>query len=315
MGFEQGSLTSNVELITKLNAFAVGVGWILDKVTADELYLHSLGESGGESLYFSFKTENHPNVIGDALFEIIGNTGFNGGSAWNNQPGKSIVGGFDNISLACLKTTGASRYWFFGDKDIINIVLDIDGTNYQHIWFGVLERTFTYNGGQAYGCNFGYYDRFRIFNAADTRTYTNTLNRNPYGGKTLAAMSVYYETVWSPNVNTEDSPNPNCYATFNFPSTYGPGLVLNSYHDFFNSELTNIGVSTVNGYLPCEPIYYSTYTLPNRFLIGRCKGLWIAKITGITPSTELKYFGKFYMVFPFSKLNQDDVGILIRKIV
>lgn len=121
-------------MLDKLATFAVANGWTQNRRDASSLSIS--------------KGTVYQNLYDDGVsaIKLSGSTGYDSGSAWDAQPGKS-----DNIQQ-CTQLTGSfAAYHFFANNDYIHIVIEVDPGLFRHMALGLLKKSSAYTGGN-YSC-------------------------------------------------------------------------------------------------------------------------------------------------------------------
>lgn len=154
MSYQTGTALHLDDLLLKLSTFAQANGWTENKVdvpsgngSSIDLYLskgasyvifHARLDTGNNSYHGVTQPIDHPNMY------IYGATGYDGGAAFNLQPGTSLRV-YVNWLLPSM-----TAYHFFTDpaKTYLHVVVETTANEFRHFSFGVVEKTGTYDGGE-----------------------------------------------------------------------------------------------------------------------------------------------------------------------
>lgn len=139
MAYQTGTAKTLNELLTKLAEFAQTQNWVIDKAANNELYLHN--DDGFWSCFL---------YSGNNNFFTYVNTGFDKNKSVRDQPGSSRSNSFTSIETA---TTQLHRgdyvsYDFFGSRQYLHVVVQIEAGKFRHFGFGTLDKEGDYVGGQ-----------------------------------------------------------------------------------------------------------------------------------------------------------------------
>jgi hypothetical protein len=130
MAYQTGTATGTADLLDKLNTFAAASGWTLNRRDANSLSIS--------------KGTVYQNLWEDGTqIKMYLATGYDGGLAWNAQPGANP---FTQVSR---EMSGSfSTYHFFADGDYIYIVVEVDPGLFKHMAFGKIHKCSAYDGGE-----------------------------------------------------------------------------------------------------------------------------------------------------------------------
>jgi hypothetical protein len=154
MAYQTGSANNITELLTKLADFAKDLGWVVDKLTDKELYLHNTDGYWSMMLYR------------DNKFYTYVNTGFDKDKSADAQPGTNADASraYRKIETATtqLHLGNYVSYDFFGAERYLHVVVQISAEKFRHFGVGTLDKEGEYVGGQyTYGTfitdNYGHY--------------------------------------------------------------------------------------------------------------------------------------------------------------
>lgn len=149
MAYETGTATNVNDVLDKLRVFAIAQGWTVNR-------WRDGGYSGGKELclqkgiqYVNLWSNNSTNQdtlnsTRDPSPYIRGRLSMSYDSSadtWN-QPDQSGEAMASNGMFAPLE-----NYWFFGSADSIHVVVEISAGQYTQFGFGMMQKSFNYNGG------------------------------------------------------------------------------------------------------------------------------------------------------------------------
>jgi len=142
MAYFTGTANNPADLLLKLKSHAESIGWITDWSNADTWCCHN------NDGYWSIKAF-------DNRLELCGNSGFQSGLAWDNQPGNSKNHTTNNNSAYRYNPyaqTGAGPfvvYHLFAASDYLHLTVEIASGQFRPLFIGTLDkRGAVYNGGQ-----------------------------------------------------------------------------------------------------------------------------------------------------------------------
>lgn len=139
MAYQTGTAKTPSELFTKLAEFAKAQGWVVDKTVNNELYLHN------DDGYWSFVLSAQSNFL-----LVYVNSGFDKSKGADAQPGSSKNNSFTTIETATTQLHSGNyvSYDFFGTKQYLHIVVQIEADKFRHFGIGTLDKDGEYVGGQ-----------------------------------------------------------------------------------------------------------------------------------------------------------------------
>lgn len=123
-------VASRETFLGNIRTTAEANGWTVDKDTIasqGELYIHSTG-NGHQNLYFSFKIQQAYNDTSKKYLVWHCNTGYDGGKAWNAQPGR-----FSVIPKTCYLEDNASWYHDYYSNNDPGYLSSYDGGDFA-VW-------------------------------------------------------------------------------------------------------------------------------------------------------------------------------------
>ncbi|KOE63936.1 hypothetical protein [Aggregatibacter actinomycetemcomitans] len=139
MAYQTGTAKTLNQLVTKLAEFAQQQGWVIDKTADNQLYLHNT--DGYWSCYLSSD---------DNGFYICINTGFDNSKPAQEQPGTSRTNAYRVIDTDTTQLQNGNyvSYDFFGTKQYLHVVVQIEAEKFRHLGIGTLDKEGEYTGGQ-----------------------------------------------------------------------------------------------------------------------------------------------------------------------
>jgi hypothetical protein len=154
MAYETGVSTGVTAMLGTIRAFADELGWTIDRDDTNELALHH-SMAGYFTLIANPQQQDiNTTVDPNPSIEIFGQTGFDSGVSYSNQPGTSA--GFSSGRTNGLRGP-FTAYHLFGTQQYIHCVIEIVPGEFAHLHFGRLERQGNYVGGEYFTGTFWYY--------------------------------------------------------------------------------------------------------------------------------------------------------------
>jgi hypothetical protein len=130
MAYQTGTSSGTPDLLDKLNTFAVANGWTLNRRDASSLSIS--------------KGTIYQNLWEDgAQIKARLATGYDGGSAWNAQPGSNPW-----TQMSREMSGSFAAYHFFASGDYIYVVVEVDPGLFKHLAFGKIHKCAAYDGGE-----------------------------------------------------------------------------------------------------------------------------------------------------------------------
>lgn len=136
MAYETGISSGTDDLLDKLRLFAIAQGWTVN--------LHEV-EGDGYRLHMNSGTQYVNLRSAPSDIYLRGSTGFDGGSAWNAQPGTTIQCQSNNMPGPY------AAYHFFGSSQYLHVVVEATAGHYRHLAMGELNKVGSYAGGAYVG--------------------------------------------------------------------------------------------------------------------------------------------------------------------
>lgn len=280
MAYETGVANSPSDLLDKMRVFAAANGWTVNRwQNGNELCLQ-LGVQ-----YVNVNAQD-----GNDLIVLYGSTGYDGGAAWNAQPGTSN-------SIHCNGMAGPyAAYHLFSDgANYIHCAAEVSAGLFRHVVFGGIEKTGAFTGG-AY-VDAVHWDGAPIYidNPDDERhsvLFDNNALRDYFwgygGGRLRADIDGLVDKWWA----------------FDRNSTYraSGGIRSGGLLDWLSDRSPN----TFNALTPLFPIYIHVKR-PDAgskwSILGTVRDLRFCDITHIDPGATLTIGSDDWMIFPIVQKN------------
>lgn len=299
--YNQISVDTAEEVLSAIETHAVACGWVVDRSSNGELCLHSTGENGVETLFFSMKVSNESS--GKKFILMKGNTSYDSGATWDNQPGKTVY----NIGIYVL-TSGNGYVDCYGDKDTIYAAVHVTGGYVQFLGFGRTQRVLSTQTEQQF-----------IFGS--NRTSATTY---PSGSYTATETVFYnftnqclfrYDSAW--RVDSGTNGVSGLYFNYSQPNQYEFFDIGNAYLVKPTTGQTSPLSNPVKILLPIYLISYiyapATYPLFNQ-LAGIFKNIYFTSFSGVSVlGEELTYGSSVFKMYPSRGFSENYYGIAIRK--
>jgi hypothetical protein len=307
VSYQTGTSTGVVDLLNKLETFAVANGWISDESSAGRLAMHR------SNVYVSFRWNvATPSVVG--LYHALG---WSVSTDPGNHPDDSgqgmisdVSGTLDNGRHVPLGTGAFSSYFFFESDTYIHIVVEVASGKFKHFGFGVIEKVGdNWTGGEyCYGHN-----HLDAGNASAVKTSTSVLLDGLTKSFTyrpqVASMhceglpsepgSTKWGIVWGDNTTTGDDrgSNPRIYVQGGFRG----GPVAQSMGHF--------SAGSESGLIPMYQIT-SFYRVGSEvFFLGTQPDVRGVNVKYLADAQEVVIGGDTWVMFPAHiKSNADSVG-------
>jgi hypothetical protein len=275
MAYSTGTATGADDLLTKWKDFAVAQGWTLNSFATLGAG-HRLHIQKGSSLFFNFRTyinESTSDVSatnGATIYAILGNasTGYNAGSAWNQQPGAPVWNSFGTQTLAGGVTglnSSSITYHFFAfssPADALYMIVEQPSGIYQFIGCGQLVKFGTWTGGAFYcsavaqdqgaaqncacliGEEIGGYRPFSMVRVEGVDSFTGYATGRNYGSGYPAPRAI--DSIYLFRESHDDAPN-----SFNSLAPLEPVVVLMTRSGAIQSDFDETSQPFSDlGYLP-----------------------------------------------------------------
>lgn len=302
MAYENGTATSQEDLMTKLRTFATSNGWTSDDwdTTNDEFAMHR------NSIYPSFRWDNTASTGGISIHQALG---FTGGQTPGNHPNDSGNGqkaGTPINTERRLDRIGDGtfpNYYFFSGSVYLHVVLEYATGLYRHMVFGELEKVGTWTGGE--------FTMGHIWSTAAGQ------KDNP----TYAAHYLPFDAVHNNlanetgTVHLEGFPDQPASGRWGLVTAMQSGLgndgdsngrapIVGGVRDGpLTTAFQFIAANPSNGYIPLIPIplFYAYYTpTPDEWrLLGFVPGMRVINIRNLSEGDEFTLGSDVWKVFPW----------------
>jgi hypothetical protein len=301
MAYQNGTATSPVDLLQKLVAFAQDAGWTVNASEAVNAHwkahlssgavnanlFANIGITAGYSPW-GYNPVTPAWTAAAGCIHLYCSDGYDGGVAWNAQPGRPLSGTYTAGSLAPLAASDTMSYWFFGTERYIHANVQLSGGANANFGFGTLEKVGAYTGGAYFFGNAAPRCYGTFANAVTAKAqcpfFNGIVNYQPtsyvrvdFDGNTGLWTSNYGETTTSDYVDTGVKhlcsvtsnaiiPNTSAMATFQMSSlTLQPTLL--PLHLFVRRSSVPLAFSLL-GKVPDVYALLSAYTSGTEVEIG-----------------------------------------------
>jgi len=285
MAYFTGTANNPADLLLKLKSHAASIGWITDWSNADTWFCHNAEG------YWSIKAFN------DRL-ELCGNTDFQGGLAWDNQPGNSMYQyGSNKFATVCsLPSTPFVAYHLFATADYLHLVVEIASGQFRPLFIGTLnKRGAIYDGGQ-YVCG------FRSYYGTNTPNY-NSLGMTgacyPFDGESNNSDIQYSARI---RIDNQDGqPAPTWYLS---GITYQPRYVIGLGRGYASPNhpsamlVDTSGNALTGGTLLIPCTLYSVGAENRTRMIGEVKDFAVCRMDYLSPGDTITVGQEQWRVFP-----------------
>lgn len=144
MAYETGVAANVTELLGTIRVFAAALGWSIDRDNSNELALHH-ADAGWFTLVATPQEDDIYTKADPAPYlDVWGQTGFDAGAAYDQQPGTSG----DKWGHANALRGPFTAYHLFGTTQYIHCAIEIVPGEFGHLHFGRLEKAGSYQGGE-----------------------------------------------------------------------------------------------------------------------------------------------------------------------
>jgi len=288
MAYQTGTSTGAADLLGIISTFAVSQGFVQEQlVDANGGKWLTLSYQG---MYYHLASRSTPydrfGGVSETIIEGYLSTGFNAGSAWNAQPGTSVVG----QTFAGGYTNGMDgpfyAYHLFADAQEIHCVIEISSIDFAHINFGVIEKTYSGTGGHFITGTFGLYNE---------------------GPATLNPPFDENITVYAPMESNY------YYGLSN--ATHAPSNYIQTPLEVGNSNSTNgyfgRSYSSIDGSAALMPITLH-FSRPDSYFsyLGHPASARYVSLQGLQPRQEVTLGSETWQVFPIFRKSGTDWGTI-----
>jgi hypothetical protein len=351
MSYQTGTSTGPKDLLDKLRLFLIADGWTVNKWDDDDttyetwtgldgdgkrLHVQKEASSGGPIMYFNFRAvirgvvfsdyysaptkvggKYYPEITGIGLY---GSTGYDGGEAWDNQPGHPATtsGGCWGCCITELSTTAIPAYYFFSSGNTVVVCVERASGKYMWLAFGLLEKEGVYTGGQFFaGSVSTYWPSYQyLFGGADETLFMCRTTDD-------ACAAVYFDADaiagWRAAGDCGSDGSHALADTLHVPGVKPNG---NGSYVYANTFLTIFQTRSPNFYnslAPFAPIYFLGKRQDNNYsVLGIPNGIRIVNPQYYSPGEEEVLGSDTWMVFPgHDKDNDNDarLGFACKKVL
>lgn len=182
MSYQTGTATSPTDLLNKLAAWLVTIGWTQDALANDGAGRRAHLHNGAQYINLRASMNEGSGAIFDSqqqagyALALYAGTGYNSGSSWKAQAGGPIIsGGSATAGAAMNLPSGSVGYHFFADEagDHVRVVVDRGASIFAHCgWGSRINRVgFLTNGAYFFGSCAGYYYGYGTGGGASVTAY------------------------------------------------------------------------------------------------------------------------------------------------
>jgi hypothetical protein len=354
MAYSTGTSTGPADLLDKLRLFLIAQGWTVNKWDDDDTKYHTwTGLDGdgkrlhvqktatdGTVMYFNLRStirgvpwgdhdDSQTQISGKYRAEITGlamygSTGYDGGLAWDLQPGGTLNGAVSwGVSMTELSTSAIPAYYFFQDGDTVIVLVEYTAGKYQWFCFGCLEKQGVYTGGQFFsGSLNAYQPTYQILNAAADHTMFLVQNYDGYSyGNGAVYLNVDSSAGWRASGRQGQGTGTN-YLSLIFSglrpgqssTSKGTSTAAQSFIGYFFTRSPNF----YNGLAPFAASYILGKRSSGNFsLLGWPKSIRHINVYNYNPAQEITLGADTWMIFPaHSKSDADPLmGFAVKKVV
>jgi len=321
MAYQNGTATSPADLLNQLVTFLSSNGWTVNQNTlsGSNRRVHLLKSGIYVNLFAAigvgsqpWVTNQNPTLSTFGAINLYLGSGYNGGNAWNNQPGGPIInGGSDTLGVGTQLSSGAiTGYHFFldGSDNFVAVIEKTSGI-FRYFGWGTLNKAGSYTGGQYF------FSEFAAFAVS-------------YNGTNVPGVD---QQCWSPFASGDQAFNAaTVFVRADVDSFTGKwiGLTKDTLHPPYWGYTGKFGYSSTPGQNAVAPdasipnyVNFDKRTVPSltgqanmlpfRLWVARdaggssllgepvgiyaCMGTW----TGYAPGDEVLYGADTYKLFPW----------------
>lgn len=355
MAYQTGTATGPDDLLDKLRIWLLANGWTVNSWADDNttyrtwtglvgtgkrLHVQKTAADSGV-MYFNLRSvnrgvvfENHNEYsvlqsYGKYMAEVTGialngSTGYNGGNAWDYQPGAPI--GISSKSWgACiteLSLTAIPAYFFWQDGDTVVVCVEYQSGKFQWLAFGCLDKSGAgaYTGGQFFIGSLGAYEPSNqlLYTGTNSNKTLFFCHNESYYGTGAIYLNIDSAAGWR-SIGYQGS---NSSALYNReaivpgvrPNDPTPSYYYNTLCSFFWSRAPN----HYNALAPFVPLYIlGKRANANWSLLGWPKSIRMLNAYYHDPAAEYTLGSDVWMIFPaHAKTDADGgrMGFAVKKV-
>jgi len=285
MAYFTGTANNPADLLLKLKSHAESIGWITDRSVSDEWCCHNAGG------FWSIK------AFADR-WELCGNTGFQGGVAWDNQPGSSayVSGSYRYNTVLALTTTPFVAYHLFATADYLHLVTEVASGQFRPFFIGTLDkRGAVYDGGQ-------YVSGFRGYSNGSHPSHYAVNNSSAYYPFTDETSDYYPGLSSKVRVDNQDgSPSPTWFAFSRDYSNYRVMGLGRGYASYYHPSamLVETSANALTGGTLLIPCTIYTVGAENRTrMIGEVPDFRVCRMDYLSAGDTVVVGSEQWRVFP-----------------
>lgn len=213
MPVSTGSATSNIDLIQKIAAWLVGLGWTQDKSEADGVGWRAHLHKGTN--YVNLRASRMTEATWDdeisaggpqtrcAIHLYLG-SGYSSGAAWKDQPGgPKQSGNSKTVGVSLVTGSGTISAYQFIDDGNDNILIMVERTPgiWRHLAWGSLAKFGTWSGGRYFfGSSCGYYSD-TLYDPDNSPVIVPTSHINSQATAFAQVTVDSFTDIWASNTN------------------------------------------------------------------------------------------------------------------
>lgn len=316
MGYQTGTSTGPIDLLSKLRTFLSSEGWTENDYSADgtgyRLHVQKVAQSGGPTMYFNFRSA--VDEYGTGITEdndsrelygkitglcVNGSTGYDGGESWDQQPGYAQTG--SNQSFACVMTpmsiSAIPAYYFFTIGDSVHIVVEIISGKFQFMSFGCLEKQGVYTGGMYFTASIGSRQPYTNYYGPSDTYMPNYFTSNP----SEEAGAVYFDADSDESWRIADNNDEVA-----FPCVVGQTANESYSKVGIASMFWSKGPNFYNNIAAMCPIYIFGERSDNNYsLLGWPEGVRFLNCTNYSAGQEVTYGTDTWKIFHADSIDSD----------
>ena len=358
MAYQTGTSTGPADLLDKLRSFLIANGWAVNLWADDNTtYASWAGIDGTDKrlhvqktatdstvMYFNLRSiirgfpfgdsyNNTPQYAGKYKHEVTGlclngSTGYDGGMAWDLQPGSTrrTDNGLSNgVCITELSVTAIPAYHFFQDGDTVIVCIEYQSGKYQWLIFGCLEKIGTYTGGQFFSGSLGSFDpSYQLLAAGQHQTVFLAANALAYiyYGNGAVYLNVDSVAAWrTSGYNGSESPGQPYHHSVCFsgmePNANKADVVGRAHSNTLTGFFDTRSPNHYNSLAPFIPVYTLCWRASTNWsMVGWPKSIRTINIQDYDPADEIVLGTDTWMIFPsHSKADVDPViGFAVKKV-
>ena len=307
MAYETGVAASVTALLGTIRVFAAGLGWGIDRDNTNEVALHHADAGWFTLVATPAEDDIYTKSDPGPYLDVWGQTGFDAGAAYDQQPGSS-----GNLHARANALRGPfTAYHLFGTTQYIHCAIEIVPGEFAHIHFGRLVKAGSYEGGEyAAGTAWYYYLQSDNYNGQydsnrhcvpwDGMSYYSAGAGGASGHGALRFDADGYSAEWGRFTYDRGTG----YSSILGPARLGENQNRSPWWSFLFST-----PNTVNAVSPLAPIAGAFILRDNKtFLPGAPADIRLVNMRNLVPGETITIGNDEWVCFPIKKrsLQQQD---------